>query len=229
MKFKNPLIVATIIAMSLTSTSVFADDTNTIDKTDRKAHMMNAKWGDHKNSAAYDALDEETKATVMAIKEANKEAFTALKAEYKEMEQTDENKEALKAKMNELKDSLYADLQEALAGNDEALAALNEKMEKATDYANKKAVKTEARKANRGNKAEKVKGYKKAFSEKLKNNIDTISSEKLESVHSKIIVLVEKVEAKTNMDDDKQESLVAQLIALQEIIEDQIEMNALEA
>ena len=229
MKFKNPLIVGTVIALSFATTSVSADDTTTSETSAKKVNMMKIKDVENKNTAIYESLDEETKAQVMALKESNREAFAALKAEYKEMEQTDENKEALKVKMQELKDALYADLQEALVGNEEALAALDEQIEKAANYAAKKEEKMAAREANRGDRGEKVKGYKKAFAERLKNNLDTISTERLESVHGKVLSVIEKVEARTNMDADKKDALVAQLIALQEIIEDQIELNTIEA
>lgn len=129
MKFKNPLIVATILALSLTSTSVSADHTTTHDASEKKAHILKMKDGKS----------------------------------------------------------------------------------------------GEAKKAMKGNRGERVKGYKKAFSEKLKNNLDSISTEKLESVHGRIITIIEKVEANTSMNAEKQEALLAQLVALQELIEEQIE------
>jgi hypothetical protein len=230
MKFKNPLLVASIIALSFSSIAVSADDSaETAEKSEKKVHKLKAKIADNRDMELYNSLDEDTKAEVMALKEANTEAFKALKEEYKAMEQTDENRVELKEKMKELKDALYADLQEVLEGNEKALAVLEEKMEKAAEYVDRKVEKMKMRESNRGEKKEKIKKYKKAFAEKLKNNIDNIPQERLESVHSKVLVIIEKVEAREDMDEEKQNALISQLIALQEIIEDQIELNEFEA
>jgi hypothetical protein len=176
----------------------------------------------------FSSLDESTQAELKELNETHKEAMSALKAEYKDMEKTEENMAALKEKMEAAKADHYNEMKNVLGDNTEALELLEKRKELYKENMELRKENAQARKDFRGERSELVGKYKTKFADRLKSNLDRISPEKLEKVSGKIDTVIEKIEAKTNMSDEKKDQIVYQLIALKELVDEQLDQNEIE-
>jgi FMN phosphatase YigB (HAD superfamily) len=123
---KNIISLLLVSVLLLTATSASAD----YDKGERG----------HKGGEKHEAfanLDEDIKAALKEAHESMEEEAEALKEGFDRDEASDEEKEAMKAKMEELREAHHAKVVELLEDYPEVLAAMKEKREEMKDRAGK--------------------------------------------------------------------------------------------
>ncbi|MCH2189259.1 hypothetical protein MK079_05540, partial [Candidatus Gracilibacteria bacterium] len=164
----------------------------------------------------FENLDEDTQNKLQTLKDETKQAIKVLRDTIKDAE----DRQEVRAEIQALYDAHTEKVKTLLADYPEALELVEKAEELREQNMQLRAENKQAREEFRGERSELVSKYKKNFVERIGNRLDTLSDEKLEKVLSRIETLIEKYESNENISDERKDSAVSQLIALQEMIEE---------
>lgn len=164
-------------------------------------------------------LTEEEKTALETLRDTFESDMKALK----EASKTATDKEAVYAEMKELADAHYEAMKTALSGNAEAVALLEEKQAIHDTNENLREENRDSRKEYRQERNETVQKYRDLFIAKLGNRLESIPNDKLAKVADTIDTLLLKYEENTTLTEEKKDTIMSQLVALKEIIEEKIE------
>jgi DNA repair exonuclease SbcCD ATPase subunit len=247
---KKTLAISLLLALlaGLSITSVSADETD-MNNEERKTHMEEMKAKKEEMKAYMEEKRAEMKANRMEFKDANKDAMKelfkglsdedreelkALKAEHKEemkalrdemkeakgdLEARDAAREAMKA----LRDEHFAELTAVLGEDHAIIAKMKERHEVYKENMEIRKGMHDQRKDFREERKELIGKYKGAFVKRLGDRLDKIPTDKLAKVSEKIDSLYTKIEDNTTMSEDKKATILSQITALQDIIEERLE------
>ena len=190
------------------------------------------------NSEFFQNLDDDLQEEVLELNEALQEDIEELRAGV-DMESLDEDeKQEHKDNIEALMTQYQEDMMEILEDDEDALAAFEEMLEKRNEKGGQKqngekqndekqGAKKEAKNTSTwydsGTKTSAKNTYKAAFAKKIGTKLATLSDEKLETIATKIEILIENYEANDDISDTKKEKVLAQLEALAELIEEALD------
>jgi len=197
-------------------------------KADVKKNRMQAKENRSEFRTEYKDELEELKAS---LSDDQKSQLEELKAAYKsEVEEirenmksaeSDEERSELAWELAELRDQQFEDISEILW--DEAAEMLEARK---AIFEENKALRSESKEVRmnaREERAEYIDTYKWAFLERIWNRLDGASADSLEKISERIDMILEKTENNTSMSEEKKQARIDAIMALKEIIEEQLE------
>ena len=181
-----------------------------------------------------------------------KEFRTSMEYLQKKMKEatSEDDKKAIMAKIKELLDSNKAKMEEIAPGMKEAHQKMEkmmkEKMGKPEGHEgmmgdessdrNKmmKEKMMEKMKEKMGDGMGEKKGgakgkYKEAFAKRLSTKIQDMSAEKLQTILDKLTATEEKIKANTAMSEAKKSNLLAQVMAIKELVQEALDMKQADA
>jgi len=173
-------------------------------------------------------VSDENKEELKTLREENKTAKNEIKESLKDKNLTLEEREELQEELKEINEAYDEKVAELVAGSETATAFLEERKALKEQNAAIRAEAKEARKAYRDGRDEKVEEYKEIFLGKLAQAIPRIGDDKLATIGEKIEKMVENIEANDNITDEKKDKLLAQVISLKEILEEELENRELD-
>lgn len=183
-------------------------------------------------------LSDEEKAELDTLRSEHEEDVKALKAEYEAKinaattpEAKDVLREELRTKLHELNKTYLEEMNSLVSKNEEAKAYI---MARKAVFDENKVLKQEFAKSReelRWDKKEHVLKYKDKFVKSIWKKVEKIAmqkSEKLEKVLVKIDAMMDRFEANTKLSEENKTKILAQLIALKELVEDSLESVEIE-
>jgi hypothetical protein len=205
---------------------------------DRNEFMKWKKWDFHKfrwlnaehrkeMEALFNVLPEETKSKLEALKETHKQEIKILHDTIKENKPDAEKKEAFLSQMKILRENHLAQVKEIVWTESEIVKKMEEKYVK---FEERKAMKYERKKKRqefREQKSEIISKYKGQFLGKIWDKISKMSDERLEKLSQKLSKIYTRTESNTQISDDKKETILVKIVALQELIDSQQKSNGL--
>lgn len=183
-------------------------------------------------------LTDEEKAEVDALREEHKDDVEALKAEYEAkiaswatLEEKDLLRVELRTKLHELNKTFLEEMNSSVSRSDEVKAYVTAR--KAVFDENKalRMANLKNREELRWDKKVHVLKYKDKFVKAIWKKIDKIAMSKataLEKVLVKIDAMMDRFEANTKLSEENKTKILAQLIALKELVEDSLENSEIE-
>ena len=186
-------------------------------------------------SWVFDNLSDEVKAQIENLKNEHKTWVDTLKNEYKSKidsaswsETKDLLRQELKTKIEELTIVYHEELKSLVWNDTEALAWVEARKEVALKNKEIREENLQARIEFRGDRQGQIVALKEKYYTQLWEKITKIWSkkpEKLETILTKIDVMIEKFEANTKLSETNKEKIMSQLTALKELIEDTLDQD----
>ena len=178
--------------------------------------------------ALFENLDEDIQNQLEELKSQHKGAIKALHESFEEFKWEEEKKEEFKAQMKALRDSNFEEIKSLLWEESEIVKKMEE------HHAEKEAKKIardewkEKKKAFREARWDSISSYKTQFLEKIGDRIEKISEDKLKRILGKLDGLYTKTEWNTNLSDEQKETTLSKIVALQDLITEQLEETDLD-
>lgn len=183
-------------------------------------------------------LSDEEKAKLDTLRAEHEEDIKELKAEYEAKisaattpEAKDVLREELRTKLHELNKAYLEEMNSLISRNEEAKAYV---LARKAVFDENKTLRQEFAKSReelRWDKKEHVLKYKDKFVKSIWKKVEKIAmqkAEKLEKVLVKIEAMMDRFEANTKLSDENKTKILAQLIALKELVEDSLESVEIE-
>ena len=172
---------------------------------------------------AFSTLDKEVKNKLRTDKKELNNAIKTLRTEFKNAKGGLEAREELRNKINELRKSHFETLKTSLSGNEDALKAVEKRVNLFKKNTLLRAESLQKRIDFRWNRANKIIAYKEVFIKKLWDRISRIPTSKLEKLQPKINKFYDKFEKNNKISQEKKDKILSQITALKEIIEERLE------
>ena len=174
-------------------------------------------------------LEEELKEELKDLYEEQKEEMEKLREEYEDSDDMEVfSEEFLQASAN-LRAEHYAELTELLWDDAEALAMVRERENIFIENEKLRKQNVEARKEYRWEKSWEIQEHKEKLIDRIGGKLDKFPVESLESLLVKIEEFIVRIEENDDMSEERKELINQMLIALQEMIEEQLDMTDSEA
>lgn len=168
-------------------------------------------------------MKEEKKDELKSLSEENRDEIKALNEEYKWKLLDEASREEYNQKLKELVEKHFEEMK-TVVWDDETIDSLMQERKQVFDENKKlREENMNARIEYRWERANMIEKYKKNFVKRLEAAIPKIKLEKLSTVADKIDTMILNIEDNDKLSDDKKDSLVSQLVALKEIVEEEIE------
>jgi len=177
---------------------------------------------------AFSELSEETTEELKVLRDLHQENLTLLKEEFKNTDLTLEERDELKEELEELNNEYAEKVEELVWENEKASNFLEERKELKEQNQELREEQKQSREQFREERKELVNKYKQNYVNKLATAIPRIKDDKLAQLWTKIDTLLEKIEAKTDLSQEKKDELLAQIISLKEIFEEELELRETE-
>ncbi|MDD2565710.1 MAG: hypothetical protein PHZ26_01875 [Candidatus Gracilibacteria bacterium] len=169
----------------------------------------------------FKTLDAETQTQLKEAGEAYKDALDVLKEELTNSGTTAERKIEIDAEIKTLTDAHIAQIKE-LTGNSEEVNAFFAKRQEL--IAKNKELREQAKNARtefRQGKDAQVEQYRSKYNNQLGTLLPKLKDTKLELVNSRIDALITKLEASLTMLEERKAKLLAQVISIKELIQEE--------
>jgi hypothetical protein len=192
-------------------------------KDEAKANREAFKKDKSEMKEIFADVTDENKEELKTLREENKAAKNEIKEALKNKDLTLEEREALQAELKEINESYDGKVAELVSGSETATAFIEERKALREQNAAIRAEAKEARKEYRGGRDEKVEEYKEIFFGKLAQIIPKVHNDKLAQISEKIEAMVENIEGNEKITEEKKDILLAQVISLKEILDEELE------
>jgi len=177
---------------------------------------------------AFSELSEETTDELKVLRDLHLENLAIIKEELKSSELTLEERDEIKEELEELNSEYAEKVKELVGENEKASTFLQEREELKEKNSELREEQKQSRNEFRENRNEMINKYKENYLNKLSTAIPRIKSDKLEQVSDKIDALLEKIESNTKITQEKKDKLLAQIISLKEIMDEEVELRETE-
>lgn len=168
-------------------------------------------------------ISDEQKEELKTLRDSHRATVEDIKEQLKNKELTSDEREELRNQLDEELSSYAEDVKEVIGDDAEASSYVDSRLE----LRNKNSeIRDEIRKnrvETRGEMGDMIEKYKEAYFSKLATVVPKLATEKLEKLSTKIDTMLEKIEANTKLSQDKKDKLVAQIVSLKEIIDEELE------
>lgn len=168
-------------------------------------------------------ISDEQKEELKTLRDAHRATVEDIKEQLKNKELTSDEREELRNQLDEETTSYAEDVKEVIGDDAEASSYVDSRLELRNKNSEIRDEIRETRVETRGEMADMIETYKEAYFSKLATVVPKLATEKLEKLSTKVDTMIEKVEANTKLSQDKKDKLVAQLVSLKEIIDEELE------
>lgn len=175
----------------------------------------------------FQTLSQEQKAKLEELRISHQAEITSLKEELKTAGRDEEKRAELRLKYEVLLQKHVTELKEIIGSDSDFSTKISQAADARKEVRlQNQQIRSEIR-AERKDLLEKKQAsivkYRTVFTKQLSLRLEKIPVEKLEKISEKIDALYTKTEANTRITDAKKEALLAQLVALQDVIETRLE------
>jgi len=134
----------------------------------------------------------------------------------------------LQDQMKELASKHYQDMKDIVGDNSGALDIIDQRINVFEENQSLREENTQIRKSYASDKTTIVEKYRENFSKRLAGTLDTIPTEKLTQVDTKIDTLLNKYENDATLSEAKKNAIIAQLIAIKSLVEESMSANGIQ-
>lgn len=171
----------------------------------------------------FSEVTDEQKEKLKTLREEHRETVEEIKERFKDKELTLEEREQLRIELD-MEIQAYAEaVSEIVWGN----VSVNQYVDSRLELRNKnKSIREDikdSREEFRGERSELVLEFKETYYWKVSQVIPKLADSNLEKLSGKIDTLITKTEANTRLSETNKDKMIAQLISLKEIIDEELE------
>jgi len=165
-------------------------------------------------------LTDDQQSELENTRESFKNEFAALREEMKQA-QDDQEKEAIREEIDELKGAQFIKIGEIIW--ESALVLIEERKAVSEENESLREESREIRAQYKANRKEQIDTYRDAFVKRIWNRLDNIPTANLEKAAEKIDAMLEKIENDETMSEERKQARLDAVLALKEIVEDRLE------
>ena len=190
-----------------------------------KENISNYREENKKGRAElFAGVDKETRTQIKILIEETKAQIESLKAELA----GSDDKEGILKQVEAVYNDHIADVKTLLADYPEALEAIQDRTEVFEANKTLREENKKTREAYRWARNKMVQSYKANFVKKIGNKLDAISDDRLEKLLDRIDTMESQFEENTEISDERRDTVISQLIALKELIQEHLEDTELD-